>query len=73
MPHVGRVKDEEGAKCPFAKQQSPTEEKQERSKLLLLYCIPWRPALATRDKIYCTNTVQLTNLLLLLGVLDRFR
>lgn len=44
MPHIGRVKDEEGAKCPFTKQQSPTEEKQERSKLLLLYCIPWRPA-----------------------------
>ena len=36
MPHVGPLKDEEGAKCPFAKQQSPTEEKQERGKLYIL-------------------------------------
>ena len=34
MPHVGPLKDEEGAKC--AKQQSPTEEKQERGKLYIL-------------------------------------
>ena len=30
MPHVGPLKDEEGTKCPFANQQSPTEEKKER-------------------------------------------
>ena len=35
MPHVGPLKDEEGAKCPFAKQQSPTEE--------ISYSMAWRP------------------------------
>lgn len=50
MPHVGPVKDEEGAKCPFAKQQSPAEEKTERGKLVL-----WSLAtsLTTRDIIQC--------------------
>ena len=48
MPHVGPLKDEEGAKCPFAKQQSPTEEKQERGKLISYSMATW---LTTRDKM----------------------
>ena len=50
MPHVGPLKDEEGARCPFDKQQSPTEEKQDRGRLILY---SMATCLVTRDKMNC--------------------
>ena len=52
MPHVEPVKDENGAKCPFDKQQSPMEEKEERGELLLH---AMATCLATRDKVKLYN------------------